>query len=351
MRILSSQRLGNKVTVEVEEDYQAFLSAREKTIAEASREIKLPGFRPGKAPKHMVEQALNAEYVERQAAESLISSLYPKIINEQKMEPVDYPDIQIIRIEEGKPFTFKITVEVYPEVKLGKYKGLKAEKPEVKVEEEEVLALLGRMQERLAVSKEGGEKKLLPLDDEFAKKVSTFGTLAELKAELHKVLFQEKTAKAEAVLKDQLVAAVVANANLELPAAMVDREVEIMLNELETSLSQSGLSLEDYLKGSQKEKPALKSEMRPSAEIRAKGKVVLKAIAEAEKLAVTPEEYDGEVAELARSTGKSLEEARKLLGENGEAYINEYLIRKKALDFLVAHAEVKIVAEPKGEKK
>jgi trigger factor len=299
----------------------------------------------------MVEQALNTDYVERQAAESLISSLYPQIINEQKLEPVDYPDIQITQMEEGKPFAFKVAVEVYPEVKLGKYKGLKAEKPDATVTEEEVLALLGRMQERLAVTKEGGEKELLSLDDEFAKKVSALGTLAELKAELHKALLQEKTAKAEAVLKDQLVAAVVANAKLEMPEALIDREVAIMLNELETSLSQSGLSLEDYLKGSKKEKPALKSEMRPAAEVRAKGKVVLKAISEAEQLTITPEEYNAEVAELARSTGKSLEEARKLLGENGDAYINEYLTRKKALDWLAANAEVKIVAEPKGEKK
>ena len=154
MKINSNNRSGNKVTIEAETEYSNFTAAVEKAYIEVGREVKIQGFRPGKAPRNLVEQAVSRQTVEQQAAQDLIGDLYPKIINEAKLEPVDYPNVEIKQLESGKPFVFKITVDVYPEVKLGKYQGLKVEKKSAAVTEEEILAL-----EREAFLSLCGEKR------------------------------------------------------------------------------------------------------------------------------------------------------------------------------------------------
>lgn len=343
MKIVSNKREGNKVYLEIEEDYSLFEQAVNRALAEASREVKLPGFRPGKAPPEMVERAVDRSFLERRAAQDLIAKIYPKIIEETKIEPVDYPNVEILRQEKGKPFTFKITVEVYPEVKLGKYKGLKIEKRAVEITEEEVLKVLGNLQERFAVIGADGKKELLPLDDEFAKKISRYGTLAELKEEIRLALLREKTSEVEGEVRNKLIAAVSSEAKVDVPAAMIEREIDIMLDELRTSLAQSNLTLEDYLRGAKKEESTLRDELRKSAEIRVRGKVVLRAVAEAEKMKISPEELREELKSLADSSGQTLEEFEKQLGEDARKYIEEYLLRKKALDFLVEKANIKEV--------
>jgi len=348
MKINTQKREENKVFLEIEEDFSRFEAAIQQAIAEAGREIKLPGFRPGKAPKEMIEKALDREYVEHKAAQSLIADLYPRIIEEGKIDPVDYPNVEITQQEKDKPFAFKITVEVYPKVKLGKYKGLKAGKKPTEVTEEEVLKVLGNLQERFTMANAEGKKELLPLDDEFAKKVSSFGTLAELKEEVHSALTKEKTMESESDVKNKLVALASAEAKVDIPSAMVEREIDVMLDELRGSLSQSGLTLEDYLKGIRKEEGALRGEMKQAAEIRVKGKVILKAIAEEEKLAVSAEDLSAELAEMAKASGQSAEELEKNLADSGRQYINDYLLRRKALDLLVEKADIKL---EKGEKK
>ena len=114
-----------------------------------------------------------------------------------------------------------------------------------------------------------------------------------------------------------------------------------MLDELKTSLAQSNLTLEDYLRGSKKEEKELRDEMKRSAEIRVKGKIILKAVAEEEKIAVTPEDLQSELKNLAGSSGAKAEDFEKSLGENGKKYIQEYLLRSKALDFLAGKANIK----------
>ncbi|MFH1386839.1 MAG: trigger factor [bacterium] len=330
MKIKSQKREGNKFFFEVEEDYSSFQAAFEKAMVKVGKEIKVPGFRPGKAPREMIEKAVNPEYVANHAAEDLIGENYPKLIEETKIEPVDYPKLEIVQLEKDKPFTYKVTVEVYPEIKLGKYKGLKATKKAIAVEEAEVLKVLGNLQERLAVVNAEGKKDLLPLDDEFATKVSKFGTLAELKQEVLTAIENEKKAESESDLRNKLIAAASDEAKVEIPAAMVEREVNLMLDELKTSLAQSGLTLEDYLKGAKREEKEVREEMKKAAEIRVKGKVVLRAVAEAEKLMVSPEEIE---AEIKQFDGKLEESVKK--------YVEEYLLRKKALDLLVEKASLK----------
>jgi FKBP-type peptidyl-prolyl cis-trans isomerase (trigger factor) len=334
MKIRSKTREGNKFLLEIEEDYGSFEQAVEKALTEAGKEIRIPGFRPGKAPKEVIERSLDRGALEARAAQNLISDLYPKILDEAKIEPVDYPNVEITQHEKDKPFVFKVAVDVYPEVKLGRYKGLSVEKKEAKIPEEEILKFLGNLQERIARTGADGKKELFPLDDEFAKKVSRFGTLAELKEELREAMLKDRQAEIEADVKNRLIAAASAETKVDIPPGMINREVDIMLDELRSSLAQSNLALEDYLKGIKKEEKTLREELRKSAEVRVKGKVVLRAVAEQEKLTIEPEELEREVKSLA---------LKESLDEGARKYIEDYMLRRKALDFLLEKAKIKTV--------
>ncbi|MFA6430839.1 MAG: trigger factor [Candidatus Margulisiibacteriota bacterium] len=348
MKINSQKREGNKVFFEIEEDPAKLKEIFEKTLVEAGKEIKISGFRPGKAPRGMVERAIDPEAVNYRATQNVISEIYPKLIEETKIEPVDYPNIDIVSNEKDKPLVFKLSVEVYPEVKLGKYIGIKAERKSTEVKEEEIIHTLGRLQERFSATNAEGKKELLALDDEFAKKVSRYGTLEELKEELKTALKNEKTAESDADVKNKLIGLVAADTDVEIPSSMTEREIEIMFDELKTSLSQSGLTIDDYLKGAKKEEKSLRDEMRKSAEIRVKGKVILRAIAEKEGLKVEEETIRDEIKAMAGETGQDIDAIMKKLEKGTRSYMEEYLLRKKALEFLLEKANIKVEEEKKG---
>jgi len=351
MKITSQKREGNRVVIEVEEQYSEFEKALDQALTQAGREIKLPGFRHGKAPKDLVERAVSREVLEARAAQGLVADLYPRVLEEAKTDPVDYPKVEILEQEKGKPFVFKVSVDVYPLVKLGKYKGLKVDKINAEISGADVERILGNLQERLAAAGPDGKKELMPLDDEFAKKVSQHQTLAELKDEVQGAMQRERTAEAEADVRNKLISAVSSEAQVDIPPGMIDREVEIMLDELRGSLAQSALTLEDYLKGIKKEEKALRDELRKSAEIRVKGKVVLREVAEAEKMKISGEEMTEEIKRLAAEAGKSAEELEKGLDNVARRFIEDYMLRRKALDLLIEKAKIKTLERSEKEEK
>ena len=205
MKVLSKKREGNRISLEIEESYDRYLETFEKTMLEMGKELKLPGFRPGKAPRDLLERSINREAVEHRAAQDLIGELYPEILKEGKIDPVDYPNIEIVEFEKDKPLIFKLSIDVYPEVKLGDYQKLTAKKKVAEVSEEEIIQVLGRLQERFTYTTPEGQQEKIPLDDDFAKKVSSYGTLAELKEEVRQAVVRDKAAEAEADLKNQIV--------------------------------------------------------------------------------------------------------------------------------------------------
>jgi FKBP-type peptidyl-prolyl cis-trans isomerase (trigger factor) len=343
MKIRSNTREGNKIILEVEEEYSTFTKAVDQTLLEAGKELRIPGFRPGKAPREMIEKAVDRKVVESRAAQDLIGDLYPAIIDETGIDPVDFPNVEILQLKKKQSFVFKLTIDVYPEVKLGKYKGLKVEKKKVQLSDEDVMTVLGNFQQRLAKTGPDGKKEELPLDDAFAKKISHFGTLAELKLEVRQTLLKDRQAQAESELKNNLIAEAANLAQVDIPLGMIEREVDIMLDELKTSLAGSGLSVEGYLKGIKKDAQTLREELRKSAEVRVRGKVVLRQVAEAEKIEISEAEMQEEIKGLASTSGKSVEEMGKELDPTARKFVKDYMLRRKALDLLVEKAKIKEV--------
>ena len=147
-----------KIHVEVEEEVVA--KALDQAYRKVVKRAVIPGFRKGKTPRPILEARLGKEVLYEEALEILLSDAYKKAIEETAIEPINQPEIDVVQLEEGKPFIFEAKVEVLPEVKLGEYKGVSAVIPEVKVDDEEVDAHLKLLQQRHAKLVDASDKEV-----------------------------------------------------------------------------------------------------------------------------------------------------------------------------------------------
>jgi len=431
MKVLKNERKDNTVSLEIEIPHSDYVTALDAELIEASKEIKVPGFRPGKAPKNIVETYVNSNVLKERALRRVFSDAYPEVIKEANIDPVDYPDIKVIsEPKDDSPIVIGISVEVYPTVTLGKYKSLKVEKNSIKVEDSEVDEYINQIRENHAQFNEIGDrgaadgdilefdllanlngrqvleltktrmgivlgdkqyelfpgfnenllgvktneekkftfktpenydnndlagkdiefnalikravvKQLPELNDEFAKKAANLDSVEKLKEDARKLLEDHKKNESDANVKDKLVDLASQESTVLIPQAMINKELEIMLDEFRKSLENSNITLENYLAATKKDMEKMKEEIKSPAEKRVKGKIVLRAIADAEKIEVSDPEINEEVNNLAANVGRDASGFHQGLGESGRAYIKDYMLRRKALDFLSANAKIK----------
>ena len=191
------------------------------------------------------------------------------------------------------------------------------------------------------------KKKELPvLDDEFAKDVSEFDTLDELKKSIKDKKEKENEEKQKYETEDAVIKAVCENIKVEIPSGMIETEVEDMLKNVESRLSYQGLKLEQYLKMMGKTEEEIKKEYEPSAIDAIKSRLMLEAVIKAEKIEVTEDEITAKVKEMAKNYNKPEEELLK--NENVREYIKAGAESEKALEFLVKNTKF---IEPKKETK
>ena len=140
----------NVVKFEVKVEAQKFTEALTRSYKKNMNKFNVPGFRKGKVPMAVVKKYYGIEVLLEDAVNFAIDSSYKEVLKENNIIPVDYPQIDVVEVGEGKDFIYTAEVTVYPEVKLGEYKGLKVEKNTYEVNEEEVAKKLAEMQERNA---------------------------------------------------------------------------------------------------------------------------------------------------------------------------------------------------------
>ncbi|MDI3280369.1 MAG: trigger factor, partial [Bacillota bacterium] len=143
---LDKNRVQLQVEVASEEVDQALVEASRRL----AQRVSIPGFRRGKVPRAVLERHLGKKPVYEEAVEILFPRAYHQAVLEKELEPIDQPELELIQLEEGKPFIFRVTVAVKPEVKLGQYKGLKAVKHVRPVTDQDVERVLVQLQERQA---------------------------------------------------------------------------------------------------------------------------------------------------------------------------------------------------------
>ena len=204
--------------------------------------------------------------------------------------------------------------------------------------EGEIARLAGKPAQFKVTVKEVKEKQLPELNDEFAGEVSEFETLAEYKEDIKKSLLAKKEADAKGAKEDAVIDAIVENAQMEIPDAMVETQQRQTIDEFGQRLQMQGLNLEQYFQFTGLTYEHMMEQVKPQAERRIKSRLVLEAVAAAENIEATEEDFDAEVKRMAEGYKMEADKIKELMGEQGKKQIMEDLAVRKAVDFVVSEA-------------
>ena len=186
--------------------------------------------------------------------------------------------------------------------------------------------------------KEIKEKQLPELNDEFAAEVSEFDTLEEYKADIKAKLTEQKETEAKNAKEDAVIEAIIAEAQMEIPEAMLETQQRNMVDDFAQRLQMQGLSMEQYFQFTGLTFEKMMEQVKPQAEQRIKSRLVLEAIVAAENLTATEEDYEAEIASMATMYQMEADKVKEIMGENGKKQIMEDLAVKKAAELVVAEA-------------
>ena len=425
------------VALTVEVSAGEFEAAVEKAYRKQRGSIRVPGFRPGKAPRKMIENMYGAGVFYEEAVNEALPDAYTAAVKEQELEVVGYPEVELLSVgKEG--FSFKATVAVYPEVTLGQYKGVEAPKAEVSVTDEDVEGRIKEMADRnsrmvsvedRAVAKgdianidfegfldgvpfDGGKsdsfdleigsgqfvpgfedqvagmsiseekdinitfpedyhadlagkavvfhvkvnaikvKEIPVLDDEFAKDVSEFDTLEELKKDVREKMLAEREEGAKRAFEDAAMAKVAAGIQADIPDAMIEEQARRFVDNFRMQLQSQGVPYEQYMKMTGMEEEKLMADAKAPAEGQVRMDLAIAAIVKAEGLEASDEDVEAEYSKMAGQYGMDVENVKKYLNDD---VIKEQIVRAKAVELVAAAAvpvkpeEVK-AEEPKAEE-
>ena len=429
----------NIVTIEFEITPKKFEEGVQKAYLKNRKNINIPGFRKGKAPRKLIESRYGKGVFYEDALDIVIPPAYEEALEKTELDPIDQPKLDIKEFEEGKNVVITADIEVKPEVKLADPKEIEVTKVRSEVDDEQVNNSLKEMQEKNAriinvedrpvkegdtvlidykgfiedeefeggsaenqsleigsnqfipgfeeqlIGKESGkdvevkvtfpedynaaelagkeanfnvkiheikEKELPELDDEFAKDISEFDTIDELKKDTKDNLIKKAKDKEKITNQNNSITEFLSNCETVVPDILVDREIENQLNGFKQQLAQQGINLEDYSKMIGQNMDELKENIRPQAETSVKTELVIEALANEYDFEVTEKETEEELKNLANSYGigeDKLDDFMEKMKEESKEYIEDSVKRKKAIEFIAD--SVKMVEKEETEQK
>ena len=190
-------------------------------------------------------------------------------------------------------------------------------------------------------------KELPELDDEFAKDVSEFETFAEYKADIEKNLKERKEAAAKREKEDKVVDKVIENAQMDIPEAMVQLQIEELLNNFISRLQQQGLSIDQYYQFTGSDRAAMEEQLRPQAMKTIQTRLVLEKVAEVEEIQISDEKINEEIAKMAEAYKMTVEKLNELMGDYEKEQMKKDLAVQEAVTLLADAAKVTEVVENK----
>ena len=199
--------------------------------------------------------------------------------------------------------------------------------------------------------KEIQKKELPELDDDFAQDVSDFDTLDEYKADVEKKILENKENQIKREQEDQIIEKIIENAQMEIPQQMIAAQTRQMTQEFAQRLQSQGLSLEQYMQFTGLTAQTMMEQLKPEALKRIQSRLVLEAVAAAEKMEATEEDFEAEVKSMAEAYQMEADKVKELLGEQGAKQVKEDICVRKAADFIVDNAKEAKAAAKKTTKK
>ncbi len=434
MNLISCEKLEKSmVELQFSIDAETFKAAVNNAFKREGKKYAIPGFRKGKAPRHMIEKMYGSDIFHYDAVNDLFPEAYEAAVKEAKIDVVGRPDPEVVSMSEADGVVLKVKVAVKPEVELGEYAGLTVTKEAKNVNEADVDAEVKRMQDRNGrlLTREGaaengdtvdidfegfvdgkafeggkaehyslvlgsgsfipgfedqvvghsaGEefdvnvkfpeeygaaelagkdatfkiklhevkyKELPALDDDFAKDVSEYDTLDELKDSIRNNIKTNLDKQAEQKVENDLMDQVITNMKADIPDAMVDSRIDELVQDFEYRISQQGLKLADYLKYMGMNIEQFRAQFKEQADKQVKMRLAMEAIVAKEGITASDEEFEEEVKRIADAYKM---EADKVKGIVDAAAVKADLAINKAIDFVKEKANV-VTAEPKEEEK
>ena len=421
MNVKSIERNGSAATIVVEIDKDLMESGVNKAYLKARKQIMIPGFRKGKAPRKMIEAMYGAHVFYEDGLEEIFPEVYDFAVAKQEgLKAIGRPSLTDMQIADDGSVTLTLTTEVYPEVTLGQYKGLEVEKAEATVTDEQVQAELERMAQNVAstetveraaemgdtanidfegfdngvpfdggkgenfdlklgsgqfvpgfeeqvVGMTAGEEKDIDitfpenyhenlagkpvvfhvklnkvtvtnvpeLDDEFAKDVSEFDTLEELKADIRAKALEQAEKRIASDFENAAVEKAAENTTVDMPKALVENELDTQMERFAYQLQMSGYSMEQYAKMMGGDVSTMRNAFRPAAEKQAKISVTLEKIVEVEGLTATDEEIEEEFKSLAEQYQLEVDKVKEMVPM---AELTGSLTTRKAVKVIVDSA-------------
>ena len=430
MNVKSVEKEKGSAKIVVEIDKAEFNDALNKAYAKCRKNIMIPGFRKGKAPRKVVESMYGATVFYEDAINEIFPEIYAQAIEAQQLKAVGTPSVADMDTDENGNVVLTVSTELYPEVKLGAYKGIEVPKIPVTVTKAEVDAEVNRMAERnarietvdreakagdtvvldfegfvdgkafdggeaegyslklgsgsfipgfedqLIGCKAGDEKDVnvtfpkeytpelagkdatfkckihevkettLPeLDDEFAKDVSEFETLAALRKDIKARFTKSRQEEADRAFENEAVELAAKNMTCDVPNCMIEEQLDKHLEQFAYQLQMQGMKIEDYAKMMGGDLKAMRESMRPMAETTVRSNILLSQIVDEEKLAVTDEEIEEELKKMAEQYQMELDKVKELVKKES---VEADLAAKKAIKLIVDNA---VAVEKKEEKK
>jgi trigger factor len=420
----------SSIVLEVELPAERVKRSVEQSVRHLARRTKVPGFRPGKVPRPLLERALGVRRDEPDAPnplyddakEHLFEDTVLEAVRQEELDVLSIPEPEWLNFEEGNGASYRVTLPLRPEVKLGAYRdypfkieveeiddarvdkvidelrdqqadllpvedrgaekgdygvirfegrrdgrpieGAKAERMPLVLGNERLIPgfedhLLGLgegdqrtfslnfpddyPEQELAGTPAEFEVELLELrhkrlpaaDDDFARSLGSYADLPALREEIKRRLERSSLDRARHNFADRIIEFAVANATLELPDMLIERELEVMFDELRVRLAEQGISFEDYLRVTERDEQKLREEFRPDAERRVKTLLVLSEIAEKERVEVDDATL---AAELERSRERYASNPRLvayLESARGQSYTRSLLRRSQTVEKLI----------------
>ncbi len=339
---------GSEIEITGEIPAEIFESFRTQVMKEFQADLELPGFRKGHAPEKLIIEKVGDEKILYEMAERTLSHHYPEILKEQKIDAIGRPEIAITKIAKDNPLGFSIKTAVLPEIKLPDYKKIaktelnkKAE--DLLVTDEEVTNVIEEIRKSRATkhvhtdkcdhsnekpqNEKEKEEDLPEINDEFAKTLGQFESLADLKSKIKENLTLEKSRRDKDKKRLAIMDEVVAKTQMELPKMLIDSELNKLAHEMRHQLESMGLKYEDYLSHLKKTEDDLRKEWEPEAIKRGKFSLILDAIAKEEKIMADPKKLEQEMSLI-------LEQYKDADPNRVKAYVEDLLVNEEVFNFL-----------------
>ncbi len=428
MNVKNIEKKGNETLITVEIDKELMEKGVNAAYLKARKNIQVPGFRRGKAPRKMIESLYGPHVFYEDGLEEIFPEVYEEAVIKQDVKAIGRPSLTDMDISAEGIVTITISTETYPEVTLGEYKGIEAPKADTTISDEQVQAELDQMAQNVASTEsveraaemgdtatidfEGfdngvpfnggkgenfdlklgsgqfvpgfeeqivgmnvGEEKdiditfpenyhaelagkpvvfhvklnklstvVVPVqDDEFAKDVSEFDTLDELKADIRAKAEENAKKQAESAFEQACVEKVAELATVEMPKALIEAELDSQMERFPYQLQVSGYSVEQYAKMMGGDMATMRNAFRPAAEKQAKINLTMAKIVEVENITVSDEEIEAEMESLAKQYELEVSKVKEMVSVDE---VMENLKNRKAVKVIVDNA---VAVAPKAE--